>query len=203
MRNVLSTAVICKHGLVEAPFVLLAGPVWRPDLIVAPLVSFKRRRNLFIKRLCTKWAIPSTLSEYASPAHVEPPPDSGEFRVSPLSPISGLTLPDALGWDAHWNSDCNQLEFVTDNETLASILNGRAQVKSNEHEHVLRSSINYLERLYACTFVPRYWVLAPALWRPRQHNKLADGLVNCAMNHKRDAEGQSSARGHGYFSSCH
>ena len=110
-------------------------------------------------------------------------------------------MPDALSWDTHWSSDCNQLEFVTDNETLASILNGRALVKSNEHEHVLRSSINHLERMYSGTFVPRCWALAPVLWRPRQHNKLADGLVNCAMNHKRDAEWQSSAWGHSDFCS--
>ena len=113
-----------------------------------------------------------------------------------MSLVSDLILPDLLSRDTYWCSDYSQLEFVTDNETLASILNGSALIQSNEHEQILRTSVSRLERLFSDVFVPRYWVTNPVLWRPRQHNKLADALVNCAMNHKQGSEWVSSAWEH-------
>ena len=176
----------------ESPFVSVAGPVWRPDLILMPLASFKHRRNNFIRRLCTTWGLPCTLSDSAAPGfQVEPTPGKVELRISPMTPIHEFTLPDLLGRDSYWCPDFNQLEFVTDNETLAAILNGSSLVQSNEHEQILRSCVNCLERLFADHFVPRYWVSPPVLWRPRRHNILADALANCAMNHKQDAVWES------------
>jgi hypothetical protein len=188
-----------KRVAFEAPFVSLAGPVWGPELADAENTSFKSRRNKFIKRLCELWSIPSTLCGAAPSGFVAgATPDDADLRFSPMSSIIDLILPDVFEKDKFWASDFSQLEFVTDNQTLANIAVGAALVQSNKHEEVLRSAVASLESLFSNSFAPRYWSLAPVVWRPREQNKLADALCNCAMNHKCNAEWICSSRQHDY-----
>ena len=157
-----------KRMAFEIPFVLLAGPVWRPELVVIAHSSLKSRRNKFIRLLCDAWSIPSTLKDKSSSSFALQAESETEFRISPLTSVNELHLPALLDKDAFWATGFSQLECVTDNRTLADIAVGSALVKSNEHEQVLRSSIGFLERLFSNQFSPRYWSLPPVIWRPRE-----------------------------------
>lgn len=78
-----------------------------------------------------------------------------------------------------------QFEFVTDNEHLSKLLTGAA-VPEAPHRADIESCIEMIRACVDIGWRPRHLVCEPVVWRPREHNTLADAVANFCMDSQSD-----------------
>ena len=95
-----------------------------------------------------------------------------------------------LAWDRLWcqGASRSQLEIVVDNLTLADIANGTAALANERYLLPLDRIRCRLMLLFKHHFEYKGTFLEPVDWRPREHNKAADHVANCAMESRLDVD---------------
>ena len=79
-----------------------------------------------------------------------------------------------------------QLEFVVDNQVLASIANGVASVTNEFYRPALDRIRLHIHQLYGRHVEYKARFLDPIDWRPRECNAAADHVANCVLSHGTD-----------------
>ena len=93
-------------------------------------------------------------------------------------PIGDFTMPILHNDDKCWAQEFLQIEFITDNQTLAEILAGNAA----SLEQDISVIFGYHERFISEAFRTKFDLLPFVSWRKREFNKLTDAMCDWALN---------------------
>ena len=96
-------------------------------------------------------------------------------------------LPQINKGDLVWSLSHRQIELFVDNHPLALMNNGKAFYRGESiNFDLINSTIDQVETICSCGWLPRCSVLNVAIWRRRCWNVLADRAANIAIARESD-----------------
>ena len=128
----------------------------------------------FANTICKSWHLPCIPETYG-------PDIERTFRIDPrtLSNAPELIIPDAL---KTWGPGGARVLFVTDNKTLASLLNGRSALSDDSYRPVFIKMIRCIALAVRLGWKPLRDECDFFRWVPREFNTIADHLANIALD---------------------
>ena len=124
--------------------------------------------------MCTLWHLPCIPDTYG-------PSIERLFKLDrhTLSNIPDLCIPDAF---KTWASDGKRVLFVTDNKTLAELINGRSDLIDISYRPAFLRIARALAMAFRAGWKPPQDVQDYCHWIPRKYNTTADHLENIALD---------------------
>ena len=158
-------------------FVDTLGPEWRQDLENCPdYDTWKRGCKAFVLQCCISLGLPVP---YPGNQHIHMKGDSESVHY--------LELPRQLQRDTLWLVDGTpQLEFVVDNESLASLANIEISVVNPLYLTDVHRIRQGLLNIFETVFWPKGSYMNPVDWRPREFNGPPDTIYNWVLDQETD-----------------
>jgi ribonuclease HI len=185
------------------------GEQWESTL--SKTTYSKTARDTFVRGICGIWKFPvsSKREKDGPPPAIQPTPkDRIAYNFTDPSTLDLLTLPPLHINDRRWDQSAQQIEFITDSQVLAQIMNGEALYDSPSNYDLVCSSVDALEDVLRQGWMTRYIVMPMVRWRPRSWNTLADLLAGHALESKvslicRSSDFDAQLRNPGLFLQVH
>ena len=138
----------------------------------------------FAKKICKTWGLHDCIEEV--------PREDG--RAIPAAPTHRSlhtldNIPLAHGGHCpqiQWERDMGSFSFVVDCRPLAQIMNGQAPLKTPTLAPIFERMTQNIFELLGAGWTPECQVADPVLWQRREHNEIANHIVNAAMDAKAD-----------------